>query len=472
MNWEIALPGKLVALPVERDNGEIILICEDRRVYSINSYTGNINWKIKPGGKLSQLLFSLDGSIIIRDEKKIYSIFGSGKIRWSKEVQGGIEQNIELNDRGDIFYIEDNRLKMLNRFGFEYLIKDNFSCNNFVAISNYLIVYTYNNKLTAITYGGKEAWANDIIDENTFLGFTRTGIYLISSFGEVEKYNNNGELIGRWDTKNKNPYRYFVNAESNFLFVGDYGTTIINDSNFSTKKGNSISIYYSNGKLIEALDNWSILAKKIETENSDIMFFPSIEQQRVKKTITLSDKRVWGDENLSNYYKELITSGERDLQRDLLKTVEKHIKSTDLLEKIPNFYEVLLLMCSKENKYLDMRQEAYRLMGLSKDISFVPYLLNNLEMEKSYIIISYIYFALGQIGIDRTGNVIKSINSRLDSYYDENLVLNALYAMYNINLYTDSEYVDLVFMGIEKILNGGYSNYIMNKCYEIIKKLK
>ena len=70
---------------VERDNGEIILICEDRRVYSINSYTGNINWKIKPGGKLSQLLFSLDGSIIIRDEKKIYSIFGSGKIRWSKE---------------------------------------------------------------------------------------------------------------------------------------------------------------------------------------------------------------------------------------------------------------------------------------------------------------------------------------------------------------------------------------------------
>ena len=111
-------------------------------------------------------------------------------------------------------------------------------------------------------------------------------------------------------------------------------------------------------------------------------------------------------------------------------------------------------------------------LGLSKDISFIPYLLNDLQHEKSYSVIPYIYYVLSNIGVDKNGGVIGVINSRIDDFYDEKLVLNGLYALYNINNYTNGEYVDQVFNGIEKILNGGYSRVVQNKCYEILKKLK
>ena len=87
--WEIALPGKVVLTPIERKDGELILACDDRRLYSIDSETGNINWKIKPGGRISFLDISSDGSIIVADDKKIYSFYSSGDLRWSLDFLNG-----------------------------------------------------------------------------------------------------------------------------------------------------------------------------------------------------------------------------------------------------------------------------------------------------------------------------------------------------------------------------------------------
>jgi hypothetical protein len=209
-----------------------------------------------------------------------------------------------------------------------------------------------------------------------------------------------------------------------------------------------------------------------ERISNNFEFYPSGKKQIIKRTISLSDKHVWNDTKFSNFYHDIILSGDRQSQLDILEKVENKLSKHDLLDSFPNFYEILLLSSSKQNVNQDVRQEAYKLIGLSRDISFLPYLMSDLEDEKSYILIPYIFYALGQLSIDRTGGVIKLINSRIDDYFDETLVINALYALYYINNYTNSEFVDIVFNGIEKILNGGYSRNIEKRCYEILKKIK
>ncbi len=52
------------------------------------------------------------------------------------------------------------------------------------------------------------------------------------------------------------------------------------------------------------------------------------------------------------------------------------------------------------------------------------------------------------------------------------MVINALFALYNINEYSNGEFITYVYRGVEKVLNGGYSKKIENYCYGIIKKLK
>lgn len=467
--WEIALPGKVISTPVERKNGDIILICEDRRLYSISSKTGNINWKIKPGGKLDQLYLSLDGSIIIRDNSRVYSMFSDGSVRWSENFIGGFNSNMSVNDRGDIFFFAANELIKLDRFGTRSTVIKNLNSNHISALNNSLIISVSDNILKAVTYSGETAWSKKLPNNPVIIRSNKSFLYVVYDNGVVEKYLSDGVLLSSLETGNENPVSGNINFNEEFLIIGDRGTTLIQENNIFTYNNSDPVLYYSNGLLIKSNPDWTITAEK--TYNN-FEYYPSGKKQVIKRTISLSDKQVWNDDKLKGYYKNIILGGDRDFQLEILKSIEDKLSSQTLLDDYPNFYGILLLSSSKQNINQDVRLVAYRIMGLSRDISFLPYLLSDLEDEKSYIILPYIFYALGQLGVDRNGGVIELINSRIDDYFDEKLVINALYALYYINNYTNSEFVDKVFNGIEKILNGGYSRNIEKRCYDILNKLK
>lgn len=468
--WEIALPGKVLSTPIERGNGEIILICDDRRLYSLNSKTGSINWRIKPGGRLNFLDISPDGSIIIRDEKNIYSIYGNGSNRWSRSYEKGFNSDMTINDRGDLLFNSDNKLYILDRFGEQRVILDTFSSKSISALSNSLLIYAEEQKIISITYSGQNAWKIDISRDPILIKSFNNGFFLIYKDGLIEQYSLIGELLNSLNTGNTNIHTASLNAHNNIIVMGDSGTTLI-DGDFINFDGvgEDSGLYYSDGLLIKSQSDWSIHGLYID---SGFEYYPSGKIQLFKRDVSLAHKKVWGDEFYSEFYRNTILDGNRASQKKILKYLEDNINKPDLLDAYPNFYEILLLASSKQNKNQDTRQEAYRIIGLSRNLSFLPYLQSDLEEETSYLMIPYIYFALGQIGIDRTGGIISTINSRIDDYYDEKLVINALYALYNINQYTNGEFTYLVFSGIERILDGGYSRKIENQCYDIIKKIK
>ncbi|MBN2618628.1 MAG: hypothetical protein JXR64_10010 [Spirochaetales bacterium] len=467
--WEIALPGNVVSIPVERKNNEVVLICEDRRVYSINAETGDILWNLKPGGRLRNLQISFDGSITVVDDYTLFSIFGNGEIKWSHTFNEKIDKNYVISEKGDIYLISGNSIFLVNRFGVSKKLFTNVAAELIEILSNSLILTYKDFSIDAMTIDGEIAWSYSITKKPSIIKEHLNEIYIIYSDGLVDSISLSGENIKKYITNNPNPTEISRNYLDQFLIYGDGGITLFNNGISNTYKSNGYGLYYSNGILIEFDDNWNLYGVKT---NTDSILFPSGRNQLYTRNISLSDKRVWNDEILKDYYLNIIFNGNRSQQLNLLKDIEKDILEIDLLVKHPNFYEILLIACSPLNKNQDVRLEAYRLIGKSRDISFLPYLVNNLIVEKSYIIITNIFYALGLIGIDLNGSVINLINSRVDDFYDEKFAVNALYALYNINYNTNGEYVEFVFSGIEKILNSGYSKKIENECYSVIKNIK
>ena len=467
--WELALPGKVISKPVERKNGELILICEDRRVYSIDMKLGRINWKVKPGGKLEELHISPDGSIIISGRNSIYSLFNDGSLRWKFEVNSPIDSNISINSKGDILFISNSQIYKLDRFGISEVVINNINSNMIKSTSNSLILFKESESLRSITYSGNRAWELSFEREISLVETIKDGFFVIFRDGVVEEYNNRGFLLKTYTTENQNPYECYMNFQNKLVVKGDKGIFLKDIDGFIHNNEELNGLYYSSGLIITSGDDWVI---RCRDGRADIKYYPSGEIQIRDANISLSDKRVWNDEKYKAYYQDIIVGGDREHQKELLSGIEDVLKNKDLLDLYPNFYDILLTGSSKLNKNRDIRKEAYRLIGFSKDISFLPYLLNDLLNENSYSIISYIYFALGQLGIDSTGEVVEIISSTLDDYYDETMVINGLYALFYINNYTNNEYVDVVFKGIEKILNGGYSRKIENRCYEILKSIK
>lgn len=468
--WEIALSGKVLSTPIERKNEELILICDDRRLYSLNIDKGTINWKVKPGGRLDFLAVSPDGSIIVTDDKNIYSFYSNGELRWNINFSEGFNSNLTISDRGDIIFSSNNSLYLVDRFGKKNIILKNFKSKLISVLENSLITYVEGNNLFAVTYSGKTAWSIGLQGSPDLIKSFDDSLYLVYNSGIVDTYSLSGTYNQSWETTNTNIKSISLNLNNDLLISGNYGTTLVTNSSFL--KNNSsldIGLYYSNGTLIQSHSDWIIHGVKI---NSNLEYYPSGQIQTLDRTISLSQKTVWGEENDFEYYRNIILSGNRTLQNQLLKKIEDEINSDNLLDTFPNFYDILLLASSKRNVNQDIRLEAYRIIGLSKDISFLPYLVADLEDETSYIVIPYIFYALGQIGVDRTGGVISLINTKIDNYYDEQMVLSGLQALYNINNYTNGEFTYKVFAGIEKILNSGYSNNIQNQCYDIIKKIK
>lgn len=468
--WEIALSGKVILTPIERKNGELLLICDDRRLYSLDSKLGTINWKIKPGGRLDFLEVSPDGSIIVKDEKNIYSYYGNGELRWSLFFPEGFSSNLTISERGDLIVSSGQNLYLVDRFSKKNIILKDFKGNTITYLNNSLIAYVSDNRINTVSYSGKFAWEKNISREPNIMKSFDDNLYLAYDDGEVEQYSFTGEFIYSWPTTNIHISSLSLNFKKNIIISGDYGTTLLTEKTFM--KNNSsmdIGLYYSNGILIKSQEDWLIHGLR---PDNGLEYYPSGQIQFFKRDISLSNKIVWGDELYREYFQNIILSGNRTLQSQLLKKIELEINSVDILDKYPNMYEILLLTSSKQNINQDIRQEAYRIIGLSKDLSFLPYLIKDLEVERSYIVIPYIYYALGQIGVDINGGVINVINSRLDDYFDEKLAINGLHALYNINYYTNDEFIYIVFSGIEKILNGGYSRNIQNQCYEIIKKIK
>jgi len=468
--WDIALPGKLLFEPVESSGNDLLLICEDRRLYSVDILSGSIKWKLRPGGKLKELYTSPDGSIILLGENTLYSIYNNGEIRWSLDVLKGFDSKLSLDKRGNLLYISDNKLYKVDRFGNRTIINDTFKGSLFTVLDNGLILYYENNKLEALTYSNSFAWSVNLIKEPTLMISKSDSVYLFYQNGDVDLYSNEGLYFNSFETKNKNPYDVSINLDSDLLVKGDKGITLIEKSSVLTVGIDSnYGLYYSNGILIKSYSDWTLKGFK---QSKDSRFYGAGLEQTLKQTISLSDISIWGDDKFKEYFRHIILGGDRELQKDVLLNVEKVIKSDKLFDVMPNFYGILLLASSKQNKNQDIRQNAYRLIGLSRDISFLPYLLADLERERSYILLPYIIYALGQLGVDRTGEVVSLINKRVDDYFDEKIVINSLYSLYNINNYTNGQYLLSVFTGIEKILNGGYSRKIENQCYDIIKKIK
>ncbi len=408
--------------------------------------------------------------MILRDKSTLFSFYSSGDTRWEIEVPGGFESNLAINDRGDIYYASNNILIRVNRFGAVFPIKKDFKGKNIAVLNNSLIAYLEDNFIRVITFSGLEAWSLELKSEPQLIESVSSEIYLMYSNGDVESYSNKGLFKYMWNTSNKNPLNTGINSSGNLLIYGDSGVTLITKEDSSLMSSNEDSgLFYSNGLLIKSYSDWTLHGYNISS-NSE--FYPSGKKQTLKRTISLARKRVWGDEKKHKYYTESILGGKREVQKKILKDIESAIGKETLLDDFPNFYETLLLASSSRNPNQDIRQEGYRLIGKSRDLSFLPYLLSDLEGETSYMVLSYIYYALGQLSIDRTGEVIEMVNRRIDDYYDEKIVINALYTLYNINTYTNGEFIEEVFIGIEKILNAGYSRKIQNQCYEILKRMK
>ncbi|MGL1894116.1 MAG: PQQ-like beta-propeller repeat protein [Spirochaetaceae bacterium] len=468
--WELALPGNVISNPIENKSGEVILICEDRRLYSINNRSGKINWKIKPGGRLENLFLSPDGSIILNDENRLYSIHANGEVRWSIDVELGFQSNIVIGDRSDIFFVSNNILYLVDRFGIKNIIIKDIYTSNISVLNNSLIAFTNKNKLTTISFSGKLAWEHQVHLSSSILQSSENGLYLIYNDGTVDSFSNNGDVINSINIDNRDFTHTSLNLSGDLILYGLNGVSLLNNEKVITKnKDYDFGLYYSDGILIKSFDDWTLKGIDKIQDNS---FYPSGLKQKIGNTLSLSGKRVWGDEVKREYYINSILGGDRELQYRTLNYIDDLIGTKDLLDQFPNFYEVLLVAGSTQNKNQDTRSEAYRLIGKSKDINFIPYLFSDLEAESSFEIISYIFYAMGQISVDRSGYVSELINKRIDDYYDEKMVINGLYALYYINMYTNAEYLNSVFLGIEKILNGGYSRNIEKQCYYILEKLK
>lgn len=470
VEWEIALPGMVVKTPIERKGKELILICEDRRLYSINVNDGTIRWKIKPGGRLRDLKLSPDGSIITRSDSTLYSIYGNGKIRWQLNIPDKLDSNIAINDRGDTLFCSNNSLYSVNRFGIITVLNDQFSRNEIRVTKNSLVVSYSDSTLFTHTFGGNFAWEYNLKENPDVISTTKDSVIVAYKNGDIEKISNDGHFIQEWKTGNRNPYQISENYIGDILVYGDRGITNIKDNKLSVLGIEEVyGLYYSNGLLIRSYDDWSLKAVK---SSKDIIFYTSGKKQVLERTISLANKYVWGDSLKKDYYTERILDNNRMIQSRILSDLTTVIRDKDLLDKYPNFYNILLLASSSQNSNSDVRKEAYKVIGDSRDISFLPYLLSDLEGEKSYHVILYIYYALGQLAVDRTGEVVNVINMRIDDYHDESASINALYSLYNINKYSGGEFVEDVYIGIEKVLNAGYSKKIEEMCYDIINKLK
>ena len=467
--WELALPGKVISIPVERRNQEIILICEDRHVYCLNTLDGIIKWKYKPGGKLEQLKISSDGSIIVKDRNTLYSIFGNGDLRWKVEFKKDLESDFAIDQKGYIYTLSNKVLYSINRFGVKNIVKKSFDADTVWTLNNYLIAYSSRGNIIAQTYNGDVAWEYQIPNSIRFIEIHDSGFYIVTTNNWVYHILNDGEMLKNWSIDG-NIELVTTNLNGNLLIKTDDNSLIIENGEIREQSiDDFLGLYYSNGLLIQAYDDWHITGTSTDQE---CIFYPSGRFQINKRNISLSHKNVWGDQKLKSFYTNLILDGNRALQLEVLNIVKNRLDDFEILGLIPNFYDILILLSSEQNKNEDIRQKAYIEMGKSQDISFIPYLISDLDNESSYHILPYIIYAIGNIRVDISGDAIRIINRKLDDFYDESLVINALYALYKLNQYSNNEHIDKVFIGIEKILYGGYSSNVELKCYEILDKMK
>lgn len=466
VRWETVLPGKVIGSPVERRADEVVLICEDRRVYSINTVTGSINWKVKPGERLNDLKLSNDGSIIVSGEKFVSSLYADGHIRWKISTENNIEGSIKLSLKGDIGFYSDGSFYIYNRFGSQVLVTNSDGPYCYF-LQNALILLDKGSTFRAITFGGSEVWdiekREQVVDVITY----NNRFYVVYNDGIIKEFNNNGQELGLYKSQ-KSITGVFKNYINQMVFIDETGVTSLLSDNIDSKGLDSV-LLFSNGILLQSMENWSIRGVEV---TADKELYPSGQSQLLDQEISLSHNRVWNDHVLEDYYIETILSGNRTLQKKVLDEITQNIDNNSLLDDYPNFYTILLLASSSINPNDDIRQEAYRIMGDSRNLMFLPYLFNNLKSEKSYHIIPSIFYALGRIGVDPDGRVIDMIVSRMDDYYDEKLVLEAMYALYYINRYTGGDNIDKIFTGVEKILEGGYSRKIESECYRVLKLMK
>lgn len=464
--WEIVLPGKVIGSPIERRANEVVLICEDRRVYSLDTETGLIKWKVKPGERLNDLKLSNDGSIIVAGEKFISSLYADGAVRWKIKTENIINSPLKLSLNGDIGFYSSGKFYIYDRFGDRVTVLESEGSSSYF-LQNSLLLIDYGSIFRAMTYSGTTAWEIEKSDQLVDVVTYNNSFYTVYNDGRVIEYNNRGQKIDSFVSKNSisEVYKNYLNQ---MVFVsGDGFSTLMEDR--SDKHKLEHVLLFSNGILLQSMDDWSIRGIAVE---SDMELYPSGHTQLLDQEISLSHNRVWNDDVLEDYFIETILDGNRTLQKKLLDEISLSINKITLLEDYPNFYTILLLASSSLNPNDDIRREAYRLMGRSRNLMFLPYLFNNLKGERSYHIIPSMFYALGQIGVDPDSRVIDLIVSRIDDYYDEKFVLEALYALYYINSYTGGDNIDKIFTGVEKILNGGYSRKIESECYKVLELIK
>lgn len=463
--WEVALPGKVLAQPIE-NNGSFVILCDDRRVYSIDSISGRVKWKVRPGGKLKDIKKSPDDSLIVLGEDYLYSLYRDGQIRWKIEVDN--PKSIDINPRGDIYILAKNLVRVINRFGSQ---KSEFkvSGERILSLKNYLILLQKEKILTALNLNGDNVWEREFSLGIGVIKSFNNSIF-ISSSKNILELSLFGQDKDMYVLEISNLIDFSQNHLGDILLIGNDSVDILNNKyEYKRKRKEDYSLLNSKKVLLETFSDWSIKGEVIEYDN---IYYPSGSKLEIEANSPNINPRVWGDEAKRGYLRQIVADGSRDKQKSEFKIIEELLLEKEVLVKYPNFYYYLILASSKLNPLEDCRMDAYRIIGKSRDITFKSFMLADFINEKSYHILPFIVYTLGQFSVDRNGDIMREINRRIDDYYDEKIVINSIYALYYINRYNNDKYLDLFYKGVEKVLNGGYSRKIESYCYKLLETMK
>lgn len=476
MVWERALPGEILSNPVEDQKGHVLVISADRHLYCLDSVSGNILWKFKPGGRLNSISMSADGSILVTDSRnRLYSLFSRGGIRWKYTMPGPLKRDPAVSNKGNIALTLENRVILLNRKGEEIWDKEFPGVTFTVLTDSSLVCVVMGKELSALGLSGTPAW------KQTFAvplsqGFNnRNGVILADETGTVYQTDFTGEILSEIKTEVNHPRRFYYNDRGLPVLEGEKEYAVINeDGTFYRTAGageNQGALYTGNKLVVEGTSDWFVKAWKDSTMAHVVKSGVSDALVREK---TFSGITYWGDYSLESYYMNIALSGNRDKQKELIAYIRENLDDMAFYEKMPYLHSVLLTMCSKEKnpRNADVRAYTYDLMGETGDITYIPYLVKALLREENYTVMPHIYRALGALSADPDGRVVRAINLAIKRFRDESCVMSAVNALYNINNYNNGFYSLKAFESIKYVLDAGYSGKIQKACWDLVKKMK
>ncbi len=151
------------AMTVSRDS--LYVGCEDATLYALDKASGDVRWRFKAHGELSQARPAVvePGVCIIRDETGFYGVnTADGSVAWKQPLAGKVRQQPVVRD-GRVYYVEDfykevteKELQGSNGFDYRDILFPDASSGEAGAK---MLVRTASALYALDGAGGKELWA-------------------------------------------------------------------------------------------------------------------------------------------------------------------------------------------------------------------------------------------------------------------------------------------------------------------------